>query len=332
MLSEPAEPPEPAAETRCGFVSFVGRTNVGKSTLINALTEQKVTITSARTQTTQLPVRAILTEGPVQAVFVDTPGLHKPQDPFGRELLRRADSVAEHCDLLVAVVEPGDIYAGGTRVLVDRLLRWARPTILVINKVDRLKKGNPATRQTADAIGELVELELILPTSATDGAGVDVLRDELLSRMPPGPHHFPEDWVTDIPQDVYVAEVIREKVMRLTRDEVPHDVQVEIVKLAEHEGTFHIEAILHCSRESQKRILIGQGGSMIKAIGSQAREELIESTGQPVVLKTQVAVKKAWRKLRSKQPKGGGKKGKGRGKKRKKDSGGKGSKRPEGAQ
>ncbi len=283
--------------TRCGFCAFVGRTNVGKSTLINALAETKVNITSSRPQTTQQPVRAILTEGATQMVISDTPGLHRPKDTFGKTLIRRACQTASAADLLVAVVEPGDRPDGGTRYLIDWLTRWDIPTLLVINKVDRLGRTSPKARQTAEALAELAEFELIIPTSATRGTGLDVLRHELLSRAPEGPHHYPEDWITDIPQDMFVSETIREKVMRLTHDEIPHQVRVDVTHLTqEPDGTFRISATIACGRETHKQILIGKGGRMIREIGTQARLELQELTEQPVVLKTRVVVDKAWRR------------------------------------
>lgn len=297
--SEAGLPGAPApADSRCGFVSLVGRTNVGKSTLINALTGQKVTITSPKVQTTQLPVRAILSEGDTQAVIVDTPGLHRPADAFGHELLRRADRAAAHCDLLIAVVEPGDKPTrGGTRHLCDRLLRWARPTLLVINKVDAVKRGDSRVRRTAEALSEALEPVALIPVSARTGLGVDLLRREILARMPPGPWHYPEDWVTDIPQTTYIEEVIREKVMRLTRDELPHDVAVEVEKLEENDdGTFYIRATIYCARPNQKKILVGKGGKMIREIGTRARRELEESTERPVILKTNVAIRPNWRR------------------------------------
>jgi len=287
-------------ETRCGFVGVVGRTNTGKSTLVNALAGQTVAVTSPHTQTTQLPVRAILTEGAVQAVFVDTPGLHRPRDAFGRELLRRVDLEGPHVDVLVAVVEPGDLAAGGTTYLLARLARWDKPTLLVINKVDLVPPRSDVVRRTADALGAAHPFSRIYPVSSVTGLGVEELKAELLARMPVGPHHYPADWVTDLPQTLYVAEIIRGWVMNLTREELPHDVQVEVDSLIETAaGGFEIKATIYCARESQKGILIGQGGRMIKRIGTEARAQLEAETERPVMLKTNVAVRPGWRKMQA---------------------------------
>ncbi len=289
-------------KTRCGFCAFIGRTNVGKSTLINALAETKINITSSRPQTTHLPVRAILTEGDTQLVLSDTPGLHRPQDAFGQLLLRRAGQTAGGADLLIAVVEPGDRADGGTRYLLDWLTRWDIPTLLVINKVDRIHQGSTKVRETADALGELAKFELIIPVSALRGNGVETLRQAMIERAPVGPHHYPEDWVTDIPQETFVSETIREKVMRLTHDEIPHQVRVDVTHLTEEpDGTFRISASIACTRENHKQILIGKGGRMIREIGTQARLELEEATGHPVILKTRVVVDKAWRRKKQQQ-------------------------------
>ncbi|RME87523.1 MAG: GTPase Era [Planctomycetota bacterium] len=279
--------------TFSGFVTLLGRTNVGKSTLLNALLNQKVSIVTEKPQTTQFLVKGILTEGNRQAVFVDTPGLHRPHSKYGEMFLGDIPKALEEVDLVVVLVEPGDRVEGGTAHLLEMLQKVEAPRFLVVNKIDLSTKGEAL--QTAKMIGEACSFDFVLPVSALKYENVDFLREKILEALPEGPFYYPEDYVTDLPQPLYVAEVIREKVMLLTRDEVPHAVGVLVDTIQEREdGAYYIEATLYVERESQKGILIGKGGSMIKKIGTLAREELEDVTGRKIILKTRVKVMKNW--------------------------------------
>lgn len=283
------------AKTYSGFVTLVGRTNVGKSTLLNALVNQKISIVTEKPQTTQFLVKAILTERNRQAVFVDTPGLHKPHNKYGEMFLRDIPKALEEVDLILVVVEPGDGAEKGTRQVLEMVKKTESPRFLIVNKIDLYSKGEALA--TAEAIGQACSFDFVLPVSALKYENVETLREKILQTLPEGPFYYPEDYVTDLPQPLYVAEVMREKVMLLTRDEVPHAVGVLVDKIEEREdGAYEIEATLYVERESQKGILIGKGGSMIKKIGTLAREELEETTERKIILKTQVKVMKNWQK------------------------------------
>ena len=281
-------------KTYSGFVTLVGRTNVGKSTLLNALLQQKVSIVTEKPQTTQFLVRGVLTQGNRQAVFVDTPGLHKPQSKYAEMFLSDVPKALEDVDLILAVVEPGDRPEGATKRLLELIQKVEVPKFLIINKIDIATKGQALA--TAEALAELCSFDLVLPVSALKYENVDFLREKILEKLPEGPFYYPEDMLTDLPQPLYVAEVIREKIMLLTREEVPHAVGVLVDTIEERKkGTIYIEATIYVEREGQKGILIGKGGEMIKKIGTLAREELEAASGKKIVLKTHVKVMKNWR-------------------------------------
>ncbi|RME04723.1 MAG: GTPase Era [Planctomycetota bacterium] len=285
-----------SVQTYAGFVAVLGRTNVGKSTLINALVGEKVSIITDRPQTTTLLVRAILTEGNRQAVFVDTPGLHTPRNKFSKMLMGDIVKALEDVELVLVLVEPEDRMRGGTRRLISLIKRVNCPRFLLINKVDLAKKRS--LLPTAECLGCEVEFDLILPISAKYGDGLSYLKERILQAMPPNPFFYPEDMVSDIPQTLFVAELVREKAMQLTHQEVPHCIAVETTSIREREdGAYEVEVVIYVERESLKGILIGKGGRMIRQIGTLARKELEEVTGRKIVLKTQVKVLKNWRNL-----------------------------------
>ncbi len=284
--------------TRCGLVTLVGRTNVGKSTLLNRIVGAKVSIVPAHPQTTIRAVQGVLTAGDRQAVFVDTPGLHKPVDRMGESLLDEVRGSLEHIDLVLAVVEPGDRALGGTRHLVSFLEAAGSPlAFLVVNKVDRVVHGDPAVRITAEELSRVYPFKRVYPISASAGTGVEGLVHDVLDLLPEGPFLYPEDEISNVPQQFYAAEILREKAMAATEDEIPHSIGVEILELTKSEdGAFTIRAVLYVDRESRKGILIGAGGKKIKEIGSRAREELQDLLEAPVHLMTEVKVRKDWRK------------------------------------
>lgn len=285
-------------ETRCGLVAVLGRTNVGKSTLVNRIVGAKVSIVTDRTQTTLRPVHGVLTEGRSQAVFVDTPGLHRPVDRLGRSMIAEVRRSLEGIDLVAAVVEPGDRPEGGTGHLIRILEAAGSPrTLLVVNKLDLARPGSPRVRRTVEDLSGAYPFERAYPISARTGAGVDVLVRDLLALLPEAPFEYPEDEVSNVPQLFYAAEIIREKAMEATREEIPHAIAVEVEELTrDDDGVYTIRAVLAVDRESRKGILIGAGGSRIKEIGVRARQELEEILEAPVHLMTRVAVVKDWRK------------------------------------
>lgn len=284
--------------TRCGLVTLTGRTNVGKSTLLNRIVGAKVSIVTDRPQTTIRAVQGVLTAGDRQAVFVDTPGLHKPVDRMGESLLEEVRASLEHIDLVLALVEPGDRVEGGTRHLVATLEAAGSPlAYLVVNKIDRVPRGHPGVRETAEALSQAYPFKRIYPISAASGLGVDLLVQDVLDALPEGPFLYPPDEVSNVPQQFYAAEIVREKAMAATEDEIPHSIGVDIEELTKNEdGSFTIRAVIYVDRDSRKGILIGAGGKKIKEIGSRAREELQDILEAPVHLMTEVKVKKDWRK------------------------------------
>lgn len=288
------EQKEPKDKTYSGFVTIVGRTNVGKSTLINALLGQKVSIVTDKAQTTTLLVKGILTEGNRQAVFVDTPGLHKPQSQYAKMFLGDIPKALEDVGLVLAVVEPGDTPEKGTKYLMSLLERVEAPKFLVVNKIDLGSKRSIGF--TIDELTTLCPFEAVHKISALNNKGIDELREQIMERLAPGPFFYPEDMVSDLPQPLYVAEVVREKIMNLTSEEVPHCVGVLVDVIQEQpNGNYYIEADIFVERPSLKPIIVGKDGSMIKQIGTLARQELEEITGRKIILKTHVRVMRNWR-------------------------------------
>ena len=296
MVDDDAQP----GETRCGVVALLGRTNVGKSTLLNHMVGAKVSIATDRRQTTRRSVHGVVTEGDVQAVFVDTPGLHKPEDPESKRLLREARDALIDVDLVLCLVEPGDRADRGSRHLLQYLeAACSPPALLVVNKVDQVELGNPAVLQTAQALTQSYPFLKVFPVSAREGTGVDVLLAEVLARMPAHPFLYPPDEISNVPQTFYAAEIVREKAMQATRDEIPHAIGVEIEELRrDAEGAYVIQALVFVDRESRKGILIGSQGRRIHTIRKRAQRELEELLEVPVQLTIRVEVRKAWRRKR----------------------------------
>jgi GTP-binding protein Era len=283
------------------MVALLGRTNVGKSTLLNRMVGAKVSIATDKRQTTRRSVHGVLTEGHVQAVFIDTPGLHKPEDPESKRLLREAREALIDVDLVLCLVEPGDRAERGTTYLLE-YLRAAEdpPALLVVNKCDTAEVGDPAVIQTVQALTKAYPFLRAFPISAQEGAGVDLLLEEVFKHLPPGPFLYPPDEVSNVPQTFYAAEIVREKAMEATRDEIPHAIGVEVKELRRDEdGAYVIKTVLFVDRQSRKGILIGAQGRKINAIRKRAQRELQELLETPVRLTTSVEVRKGWRKRTS---------------------------------
>ena len=280
---------------RSGFVAVVGRPNTGKSSLVNALVGRKVTIVSNKPQTTRRDVRGVLTTDAYQMVFADTPGFHKPQTLLGSRL---NDLVAEATDGVDAIVQVVDAKAGvglGDAYVFDRQVRgFAGVKLCAVNKLDLIRNHEEVPQlEAAAALGDWNE---VVPVSAKTGRGVRVLLDLVAARLPEGPAHFPTDEVTDQPLEVRLAEIVREKALALTRQEVPHSIAVAVEELERDESITKVHASLVVERDSQKGIVIGKGGKTLKTIGSRARRDMELVLGTKVFLDLQVKVLKEWQR------------------------------------
>jgi GTPase len=275
---------------RSGFVAVAGRPNVGKSTLVNALSGQKVAITSATPHTTRRRVHGIATGDDWQLVLVDLPGFQRPIDPLTRRMQQTVDSSFEEVDAVLFVLSARDRIGAGDNFIARRVFDLGVPVVIALNKVDRLKAGHIASQmQTAARLGDFHALH---PVSAKTGDGVAALRDELAGLLPEGPLYFPQEQRTDLSVEVQVAELIREKALTLTRDEVPHAISVEIDELGEK----IVRAFVLVETESQKQIVVGKGGSVVKEIGTRARPEIEALLGHTVFLELVVKVRPRWRR------------------------------------
>ena len=294
------DPGEPLAapDTRSGFVALAGRPNAGKSTLTNALVGAKVAITSDKPQTTRRAIRGVLTRGDAQLVLVDLPGVQRPLDSLTGRMQRRVQSEVREADVALLVlngeegVGPGDRWIA--RQLADAGAGGRLPVVVAVNKVDRIDRER--TIRTLMAASELDVAEDVFPISARTGKGVDALLDHLVRLLPRGPFYFPEDERTDQPRHVLLAELIREQVLRRTFQEVPHAVEVAVEEVERPKDDLHvIVANAWVETASQKGILIGAGGKMIRNVGTAARKELERELGTRVHLDLQVKVRRNWR-------------------------------------
>ena len=280
---------------RSGFIGIIGRPNVGKSTLLNSIAGRKVAITSEKPQTTRNRIRAVLTSGEAQMIFVDTPGFHKPRDPLGERLNSMVRSTMADVDVVVFVIDGAQTIGRGDVFIAGELEKVDTPVVGVVNKVDLLDPGK--TLSQLDVARHLYAFAEVVPVSSKQGDNVDTLVDILGRFIPDGPMYFPEDTVSDQPEKVLVAELIREKALRLTRDEVPHSVAVMVEGIEPRgDDLIDIEAVIYVEKESQKGILIGKGGRMIKDIGSRARADIEPLLGNKVFLELRVKVEKDWSK------------------------------------
>jgi GTPase len=279
---------------RCGFVAIAGRANVGKSTLMNRLVGSKVSIVSQVPQTTRFPVRGILHRDSFQVVFIDTPGIHKPRYRMNEEMVRLATRVLKEVDLVAVLVDASEGIGPGDRFVFDLLRGSGSKNLLILNKIDLMPRER--LLPLIEEAGRLGLFEEIVPVSALSGESCERLEAVIAGRIPTGPAHFSPDTLTDLPQRLVIAEIIREQVFQRTRQEVPHAsaVVVEAVERRE-DGLTRVDAIVYADRESQKGILIGEGGQMMKGIGSAARRALEAHLGTRVHLSLWVKVKEGWR-------------------------------------
>jgi GTP-binding protein Era len=282
---------------RSGFVSLVGRPNVGKSTLVNRLVGTKVAIVSDRPQTTRTQIRGVRTTPTSQLVLLDTPGIHKPRTLLGERTNDRARSTLAEVDVVCVLIEASSSIGPGDRFVAELVQQVDTPKVLVVSKTD-LASHAAVGEQLASAAAELGEFDAYVPVSSQTGDGVDALVGELESRLPEGPEYYPGGVVTDQPETFLVAELVREKLLRVARDELPHSITVaaEEIDSDVDDDVLRFEVKVLVERESQKGMVIGKGGAVIKEAGSQARQELEALFGAHVHLDTKVKVERDWQR------------------------------------
>ncbi len=282
-------------QKKSGFVTLIGRPNVGKSTLMNRLIGQKIAITSNKPQTTRNRIQTVYTDERGQIIFLDTPGIHKAKNRLGEYMVNVAEHTLKEVDLVLWLVEPTTFIGAGERHIAEQLNKANVPVILVINKIDTIKNQDEVLTFIA-AYKDICNFAEIVPLSALKGKNTDLLTELIFKYLPYGPEFYDEDTVTDQPMHQIAAELIREKALRLLDDEVPHGIAVTIERMRERDnGIMDIEATIVCERDSHKGIIIGKGGSMLKKIGSAARTEIEKMMETQVNLKLWVKVRREWR-------------------------------------
>lgn len=279
---------------KSGFTAIIGRPNVGKSTLLNQIVGQKIAIMSDKPQTTRNKIQGVYTTEKMQIVFLDTPGIHKPQSKLGNFMMKVAESTFHEVDAILFVVDVADGLGGGDRFIIEQLKDVKTPVFLVLNKIDQVhpEKLLPAIQSYKN----LYNFAEIIPVSAINGNNVNTLLEQIGRYLPLGPHYYPEDQVTDYPEQFVCAELIREKILHHTREEIPHSiaVQIEAMKVQDN-GLVDISAVIYVERDSQKGIIIGKQGALLKQIGKEARYDIEALLGSKIFLQLWVKVKKDWR-------------------------------------
>ena len=279
---------------KSGFVAIVGRPNVGKSTLLNRIVGQKIAIMSDKAQTTRNKIQGVYTTDKTQIVFIDTPGIHKPKHRLGDYMVEAAYSALHEVEVVLFMVAADQKRGKGDDMIIERLKKLNVPVYLVINKIDKIHPND--LLEQIDDFKSQMDFAQIIPISATQGNNFETLMNELEAIMPVGPQYFPEDQITDHPEYFVVSELIREKILQLTRDEVPHSVAVVIDSMKRKpDEKVQIQATIIIERDSQKGIIIGKGGAMLKKIGTQARKDIEKLLGDKVFLELWVKVQKDWR-------------------------------------
>ena len=284
-----------ANEFKSGFVTFIGRPNVGKSTLMNRLIGQKIAITSSKPQTTRNRIQTVYTDERGQIIFLDTPGINRAKNKLGNYMLQVAERTLNEVDVVLWLVEPSTFIGGGEKYIIEQLSKIKTPIILVINKIDTVEEKD--ILEAIDTYKDVCEFAEIIPVSALKGKNTDDVIDSIYKYLDEGPMYFDEDTITDQPERASVAEIIREKALHALDDEIPHGIAVCIDRMKQRKGQniMDIEATIVCERDSHKGIVIGKGGAMLKKIGSNARYEIERLLEEQVNLKLWVKVKKDWR-------------------------------------
>ena len=282
-------------QKKSGFIALVGRPNVGKSTLMNHLIGQKIAITSRKPQTTRNQIRTVYTDERGQAVFLDTPGIHKAQNRLGTYMVEVAQKTFSQADIVMWLVEPTTFIGRGEQEIAKKLRQLNCPVFLIVNKTDTVKKE--AVAECIKAYRQIADFNEVVAVSALRSVNTDTLLDTVFRYLPYGPMYYDEDTVTDQPMRQIAAEMIREKALRRLQEEIPHGIAVTIEQMKERPdgSVMDIEASIICERESHKGIIIGKGGSMLKAIGSDARRDIEDMLEMKVNLKLFVKVRKDWR-------------------------------------
>ena len=279
---------------KSGFIAVIGRPNVGKSTLINKIIGQKIAIMSDKPQTTRSRIQCILTQDDAQFIFLDTPGIHKPKFKLGEYMLKAAEGTLKEVDAIFFVIDATEKFGGGEKYILERLNETTQPVILVINKIDLLERAE--ILPLIAAYSERYKFAATVPISAADGTNVDELLNEAKKYLPEGPKYYPADMVTDQPERLIISEIIREKILHVTEDEVPHAVAVDIEEITARKNNLtYIRATIYVERDSQKGILIGKDGGLLKTVGKNARPEIEMLLGTKVFLDLWVKVKRDWR-------------------------------------
>jgi len=281
------------ADYKSGFVTLIGRPNVGKSTLMNYLIGQKIAITSNKPQTTRNRIQTVLTNEDGQIVFVDTPGIHKAKNKLGEYMVNVAERTLNEVDVVLWLVEPSTFIGAGDRHIARQLEKVKTPVVLVVNKIDMVKKEELLA--IIDKYQKLYDFAAIVPVCARDGDNAKELIKVVMQHLPYGPRFYDEDTVTDQPERQIVAELIREKALHSLNEEIPHGIAVAVDKMKKRKKIMDIEATIICERDSHKGIIIGKQGTMLKKIGSTARFEIERMLGCKVNLQLWVKVKKDWR-------------------------------------
>jgi len=287
---------------RSGFVSIIGRPNAGKSTLLNALVGQKVAIVTHKPQTTRNRIQGIVNvparkgRPAGQVVFLDTPGVHKPQSSLNKKMMREVHDALEGRDLLLLITDVTEKFGGGDEFVLDLVKRAGGPAFLLLNKIDRV--GKERLLPLIEGYNRKHAFQEIIPISALKHDGLDLLLDKVIHALPEGPRYFPKDQVTDQPERFLAAEIIREKILIATGQEVPYASTVQVESWEESPKLTKIAAVLYCERDGQKKILIGKGGDMMKRIGTSARLEIEKLLGTKVFLEMFVKVEPNWRESR----------------------------------
>ena len=279
---------------KSGFIAVIGRPNVGKSTLINQLIGQKIAIMSDKPQTTRNRILCVLTQPDAQFIFLDTPGIHKPKHKLGQYMVKAAEGTLKEVDAVFFVVDASEKMGPGELYILERLQATARPVILVVNKLDLIEREQ--VLPIISRYTEKYEFAGVVPISARDEVNLDRLLEEAKKYLPEGPQYYPEDMVTDQPERLIAAELIREKALLLTREEIPHAIAVDLDEMtARPNGDTYIRATVYVERDSQKGIVIGNRGAMLKEIGALARKDIEMLLGTKVFLDLWVKVRKDWR-------------------------------------
>lgn len=281
---------------KSGFVTLIGRPNVGKSTLMNTLIGEKISIISSKPQTTRNKIQTILTKDNFQVIFIDTPGIHQSKSKLGDYMMKSVEASLNNVDIVMYLIEPYDKIKNSDKVILERLNKIKTPVFLIINKIDTVEKSTLLS--VIDAYRREYDFDEIIPVSALKQNNIEAVSEAIYKYLPEGPQYFPEDMITDQPERQLVAEIIREKALYMLQDEIPHGIAVEITAMKQRQNKrdlVDIDATIYCEKESHKGIIIGKQGSMLKKIGSYARNDIQRLLGSQINLQIWIKVKKDWR-------------------------------------